>query len=180
MQDKFEKYVEEHRPEFDRFEPPLRSWQVVQSGLQKRRKFEPRRYVAVAAAVLFILSAFIWFVQWPAQPKPVAQQGTGTQARPEIRAAEAYYTTLVEASRTQIDKYRQQYPDLCKDFEKEIDTLSSMYGNLKTEYTNSAGNEAVLQAMIENLQIQVDILKRQLQVLSAIKQQENKNSAKLI
>jgi tetrahydromethanopterin S-methyltransferase subunit F len=46
---------------------------------------------------------------------------------------------------------------------------------LKIEYSNTNGNEAVMQAMVENLQTRVQLLARQLEIIQNIRQKSNKN-----
>jgi hypothetical protein len=127
----------------------------------------------MAASVLIIIGAAVWFMR-PHENKVVSPPIKEIAINPEIKEAEIYYASIVETKRTQLSGFGKDYPDLFKDFQAEMDTLHVLYGQLLTEYKNSNGNEAVSQALIENLQMQVQLLSKQLEVVQDIKQKENK------
>ena len=87
---------------------------------------------------------------------------------------------MVTQRRAELNRYCSAYPDLCSDLNSEISALDTMYTQLKVQYVNTNGNEAVLRAMIENLQAQVQLLGRQLQMVEQIKQKKQKGNTKLM
>jgi hypothetical protein len=106
------------------------------------------------------------------KPTPATQTRMTAQPR-TIKDAEVYYASLVHTQQQQLSNYCGDYQDLCRDFRNEIDTLNLLYVQLKTEYTTSYNNEAVLNAMIENLKEQVNLLTMQLEIIKEVKQQNN-------
>jgi len=168
MKDKLEKFIAEHRDDLDLYDPPVLGWQAINKELpDKGSKVRFATYVA-AASVVFIICSFVWFTYPPAQ-KNMAEVNAEAATAPEIKEAETYYTSVVQSKITEISRYAKEYPDLYKDFEGEIDTLHTSYNQLKVEYTNSNGNEAVLQALIGNLQLQVALTNKELEIIENIK-----------
>jgi hypothetical protein len=116
--------------------------------------------------VLLLLGLVAWM---QLRPKHHDDELTANnKVNAEINKAEQYYASMIEAKRTELNKYCSAQPKLCYEFDKELDTLNSMYGQLKHEYNRTADKEAVLQAMINNLQIQLQVLSQQLQVIKHV------------
>jgi hypothetical protein len=166
MKDNFEKFIEKHRSELDVFEPREDLWDGVNERLPKQKKKKQAWYYALAASILLLAGAIIWL-----RPKP-SQSNNATETvsvNPEERRAEVYYASLIDKKRKELSRYCSEEPKLCNEFEKELDTLNVLYGQLKQEYNTSSNNEAVLQAMINNLQLQLQVLSQQLQIIQNIK-----------
>jgi len=166
MKDNFEKFIEEHRSELDVFEPREGLWDGINEKLPKQKKQRQTWYYAMAASILLLAGAIVWL-----RPKPVPSNNTTETVvvNPEERKAEVYYASLIDEKRKELNRYCSEEPKLCNEFEKELDTLNMLYGQLKQEYNASSNNEAVLQAMINNLQLQLQVLSQQLQIIQNIK-----------
>ncbi len=121
--------------------------------------------------MLFIMGGAAFFLMRNDQ-KAAPAQVAAIAIEPEVTEAEHYYTAVVETSLTELDEYCHDCPDLCRNFKAEIDTLGKIYGQLKTEYNNTGGNEAVLQAMVDNLQKQVSLIKLQIGIVRTVKQKK--------
>jgi hypothetical protein len=176
MQDKLEDFFKENRGEFDLESPPEQVWRSINRDLQRKKRYIRNTYYATAASLLLVIGSFFWLMH-PSEHKTALADNAGVVV-PNVIDTETYYTTLIEHQRAQLEQFSNAYPDVCKDFVGEIDTLNQLYGQLKIEYKSSNGNEAVLQAMIENLRTQVELLNRQMQVILTIKQKENKKAEK--
>lgn len=184
MKDNLEQFIGERRDEFDVHEPPAHVWQAIDNKLRPKKNSYRLWYYGAAASVLLTLGISIWYMRQSAQPTKGAQDvATLTEPdvpmKPEVRDAEYYYASLVQKGRAEIKVYGKDYPEICNDFAKEIDTLNVFYGQLKQEYKSTSGNEAVLRAMIENLQMQVQVLNNQLQIIQVMKQNNAKGKQPL-
>ena len=91
----------------------------------------------------------------------------------EFNQAEDYYVSLINQKRQSIKD--QLTPEQQEQFLVEIDQLDSMYVELKKTYQTNASNDRVMDAMINNLQLRLDILNRQLEILENIKNQNNES-----
>lgn len=173
MKDNLERFVQEHRGEFDPHTPPEHLWRTIEGGSRKRRRL-PIVFYPAAASILIIAGVFVWFMWRPAQ-KNIPAQSIEVAINPEIKEAEVYYASIVESKRTELSKFGRDFPDLFKDFNAEIDTLHVLYQQLEAEYKNSNGNEAVMQALVANLQMQVQLLNKQIRIIQDIKEKGTPN-----
>ncbi len=170
MRDKIEQFINEHRQEFDSYEPGEHVWEGLNKKLKRRNNSGRRKYVTMAACVLIIAGATAWFLK--STPKTDAHAVATMALAPELEQAEKYYAVQVKEATTELNKYSMDYPELCKGFDKEMGALETAYSQLKEEYKGANGNEAVIRAMLENLQLQMKILSVQLQILQNIKHKE--------
>jgi hypothetical protein len=173
MKDKLEEFIREHKEEFDLLTPPDKLWKSIEKKQNKGKIPFLRLNYAAAAAVLLIIVSFIWFMK--PQQVIVLQPEKEIALNPELKNAETYYASIVETRRAEVGQLGKDYPELCNDLDKELNSLDTLYTQLKIEYSNTNGNEAVMQAMVENLQTRVQLLARQLEIIQNIRQKSNKN-----
>jgi len=174
MKDKLEQFIADNKEGFDTHDAPGHLWQAISKELQARKKRRVFSINMAAALILVFVVAAGWyfFASAPAAPKP--QEITNAAAlQPAIRETEHYYASLVQTQQRQLSYYCTDYHEICQDFKGEIDTLNIMYQQLKTQYTATNNNEAVLNAMIENLKEQVKLLTMQLEIIRSVKEKEN-------
>ena len=177
MKDKLEEFVHDHRDEFDLHHPPD-IWRRVDKQLHKKRRTYGV-YYPIAASLLLIVGVSVWLMRRAAPPPVVTPtETTAIAISPEIKEAQAYYASIVETKRSELKQFDRDYPDLFRDFNGEMDTLNVAFSQLEIEYKKANGNEAVVQALIQNMQLQVELLNRQMQVIHDIRKHENKKSAK--
>ncbi|PKK36562.1 hypothetical protein BWI96_11970 [Siphonobacter sp. SORGH_AS_0500] len=78
------------------------------------------------------------------------------------------YASLIETKRAEIKSIEGSNPQLYKEFAGEIQRLEVDYQNLRSELSQTPNQEEIVEAMIQNLQMQLDILNRQLQIIQKI------------
>ena len=61
-------------------------------------------------------------------------------------------------------------PELYRQFSNDLDQLDSSYNALKSELNETPNQELLLEAMIQNLQLQLNVLNQQLNIINQIKQ----------
>ena len=172
MKDNLERFIADNAEAFNQLSPSDDVWQAIDKQLQpKRRRVYTAHYLA-AASVLLIAVAFVWFFRHSDVPQIIISDNA------EIKQAEAFYVSEVETKQAELQPFGSEYPAMFKDFESEMDTLHVMYHQLETEYKNSNGNEAVQQALIQNLQMQVQLLNKQVQIITQLTQKGNKKNTK--
>lgn len=163
MGDQFEKFIIENRESFNDETPPNSLWNSIDKRLEK--KTSPFHGMWKVAAVLFLLSTVYLIID------KYTQSSEGPQLSQEFVQAEDYYTSLI-SQRKQLIK-EQLSPEQEQQFLIEIDQLDIMYEELKNTYKTNASNERVVDAMINNLQLRLDILNKQLEILENINRQNN-------
>lgn len=178
MKDNLEKFIIDNRDEFEVDDPPAKLWTSIQKKTSKKHFYGNRYFYPIAASVLFLIGSYIGMNYLTSQKIPAQQDKEEVVIIPEVKEAEVYYTSLVDNKKSEIGELGKPYQELCMDFDKELDTLHLLYGQLKEEYRNSNGNEAVMQAMIKNLQLQVQLLNKQLQIIQEIRNNKGNKGIK--
>ena len=83
------------------------------------------------------------------------------------------YNVAIDQKREEIIKLARNNPELYKDFAADLEGLEVSYKNLRSNLSNAPNQEALLEAMVQNLQWQVDLLNQQLQILQRINKVKN-------
>ena len=87
---------------------------------------------------------------------------------PEFMETELYYTQLISEQRVMVEQFDLNDPELKEGFRRDLAALDTAYHELKLEYVETS-NEAVLQALIDNLQLRMELLNQQVLILEQIK-----------
>ncbi|MEM6829977.1 MAG: hypothetical protein AAF551_05645, partial [Bacteroidota bacterium] len=80
----------------------------------------------------------------------------------------------ISEKRTEIEQ--KLTPEQHKEFLAEIDLLDELYVELKQTYQTNAASDRLLDAMINNLQLRLSIINKQLTILENIKEQKENES----
>jgi hypothetical protein len=192
MSNRIEDFIHSHRDEFDSEVPSSQVWNRVNeqcSGQSKNRVkvFHWIRWSA-AAAILIVLGAGAWY--WlNSYSKPTVeiteskdQSATAgdslllNEINPVYAREVFHFTQLIELKQVELKQLENENPELYHQFMNDINKLDSSYNRLKQELPANANREQLLEAMISNLQVQMDLLNQQLQIIQLIKQSKNKSN----
>ncbi|TAD99717.1 MAG: hypothetical protein EAZ97_08060 [Bacteroidetes bacterium] len=176
--DKLEDFIRQNRNELDQFEPSQALWNKLNAGLDKQQtKTIPIQKFWQMAAVFAVLLVGLLTLQW----KYLQNHNQNSenivmnlaQENPELMETEQFYIKQISEKKELINAYDLKALGVDKDFEKDLQTLDAMYLELKAELPQSGNSEYIIGAMIQNLQIRMDILNQQLMVLEKIKNLKN-------
>jgi cytochrome P450 len=177
MKDKLEKFVKEHRDEFDTFEPRQDLWQDISKELPQKKTArvisltyaQAWRYAAAVALLIAVGFAILQYNRVkPSQP--VAQSiNTFEKIAPQMAEVESYYTSLINEKRAQMGDYDLKALGIDDNLSQDIAVLDSSYARLKRELLTTPNREKIIDAMIQNLQLRMGILNEQLKTLENIK-----------
>lgn len=183
--DNLERFVRDNREAFDDREPPGDLWQKIETGLDKERPAvatpfrlvrtggaEWRRYWAVAASVALLLLAGIWYAN---EQYGVTHQTEIVAASPTYAKEVVQYTRLIDDKRAELKQMTENNPALYREFATDLDRLERSYQSLKADLPKNPNQEVLIQAMIQNLQLQINLLNEQLLVIQRINQQTHEN-----
>lgn len=176
-----EKYLRDNRHRADVHHPPDDIWNKVQENIKPARSpsmVQVNRWWLVAAgvAILLAFTAIYMNVVKPSQELLV-------KLDERLMSIDSYYATqmgemqaLIKNRRSEIDQHMTSYPQLQPIFSKDVEQLSSTYDNLRTNLFEIENEEVLLKAMMSNLQLQIEVLNRQLGIIQEI-QKNKKNEA---
>ncbi len=198
MEDKLKSFVSEHRDDFDAYEPRQELWQEICKELPAARKeakvisisFGEKlsltadfMFMRIAAAVLLLfgcgLTLFMMKQNTPAGNNNMlaAKETTATaniptinNIAPELVEVEAYYTSQIKNKKEELTSYDLKALGLDEQqlIDRELAKLDSSYLLLKKQLYTNPNTDKVMDAMIQNLQIRINVLNRQLEVLQRI------------
>ena len=194
---RLEQFIKDHRREFDGEEPDPRIWKRVNDEVNSKKKtgrvFKLNRMQwSAAAAIIIVIGGSILYMTLNNGIKPPPESGTIVQTAPPAQsdiisdinptyAKEVYhFTQLIELKQTQLKQIEKDDPVLYKQFMSDINKLDSSYLKLKEELPSNPNREQLLEAMIQNLQLQTELLNQQLQIIQKIKQSKNESNSKSI
>jgi hypothetical protein len=91
-------------------------------------------------------------------------------ADPDANAKEELYhfAKLVEIKHRELKSIEKDEPLLYKQFSGDVNKLDSVYHSLETKLSKKQNSEELLEAMIQNLQLQMGLLNHQLRIIKQI------------
>jgi hypothetical protein len=192
MKDKLKEFANEHRDEFDVFEPRPELWQHICQQTQAPKKeakvfsikFGERAsittdvfFMRVAAAVVLLLGCGLTLLLTKQNNPAVNNMMAATQISniaPEIIEVEAYYVSQIEKKKNALSDYDKKVLGLGEqqEIDQELARLDKNYLQLKKQLYTTPNTNEIVEAMVQNLQIRIEVLNRQLEVLQNIKKME--------
>ena len=182
MSNKLEKFIQDNRDAFDSEEPRPQLWKKLRSELEDEKKDDRvfhlsfLRWTAAAAIVIMLIGMF-YYINRQQTPEIVAGTTGTTQsddALAQIDPAYAkqvyHFTQLIELKQNELKQIEKEQPELYKQFVKDIRKLDSSYQGLRAQLPANPDPEMLLDAMIQNLRLQADLLNEQLTIIKEIKQ----------
>ena len=198
--DNLERFVRDNREAFDDKEPPGDLWEKIEARMersdssgsevdkQQPDQKTPFRHVyknpnrnagrqigwpgldwrvAASIAVLLLAGAFLYMNQ----QYGVTHQPEVVAASPMYAKEVVQYTELIDDKRTELKQMTEGNSALYREFATDLDRLEKSYQSLKADLPQNPNQEVLIQAMIQNLHLQINLLNEQLRVIQRIKQQ---------
>ena len=105
----------------------------------------------------------------PKTAPSLAKTETGAAPDSQDLQEEMYhFARLVEIRHKQLYKIKKDEPLLFKQFSGDLSRLDSVYHTLENQIPKNPNREQLLEAMIQNLQLQMDLLNHQLTIIQKI------------
>ena len=79
-----------------------------------------------------------------------------------------HYAKLVEIKHNQLKVIEKDEPLLYRQFASDVNKLDSVYHNLQSQLPKNPNREQLLEAMLQNLQLQMGLLNHQLDIIKQI------------
>lgn len=187
MKNKLEEFVNRNRESFDSEMPDRDLWKKIDKEPVKEFKiFNLLTRMQAAAVLLVLVNATIIFLLL--QRKPETSQTTTTPQsteqftgkEPVSEDALDQISRVIEIKQAKLKEIEQSNPVLYKKFIGALDQLNDAYRDLEKKLDNNPNKEQLLEAMIQNLSLQQELLNQQLSIYQKIKQQKNEKISKNI
>lgn len=182
MSRKLKDFIDENRRAFDDDLPSSSAWQQIESSIgtdKPVKRFAARGIYkwSAAAAVFFILAASIYFVVTRKDDKnndtvkiltpAVNNAGNAdiSKIAPEYAAEAKKIYQSIEERQQQLKLIAKEQPELYSQFAQDLAALDSSYRVLKLQAIQTPGHELLIKAMLQNLQLQAELLGKQLLII---------------
>lgn len=178
-----EQFIQNNREAFDNCKAPAGLWdkidkligeEIIHSSEANEVVFKFKKssisklkmWAIAASMVLLIGYTSIFYLN----NKSDSTEQIVADVAPQYGDKMVQYTSLIEIKREEIKQIETNDPVMYKEFATEIEKLNQDYQNLQTELSQTPNQEDLVKAMVQNLQVQLDILNRQLMIMERVKQ----------
>lgn len=177
-------FIGENRHSFDDEQPPERSWDKISEAvpaLRSNRRSLIKKipaWAAVAAVFLVAVACFYLFAWKGNREREGIARENGQNQRTKERLHDANsvdqdYASktapiyqVIERSQEELKTLSAGQPELYDQFTQDLATLDSSYRVLKAQASRSPNREILIKAMMHNLQLQAELLSKQLSIIS--------------
>jgi hypothetical protein len=200
MSSNIEKFIQQNRKDFDIEQPSENVWDRIEQTLpvkKEAKRFSMNDIIkwSAAAAVIFIAltSVYFLYIKKYSHETPLTEQGKpggpGSVKpdepggiSPEYAAQFRRFNETIELQQEELKKQTTNQPTLYKQFEEDLKVLDSTFAALKKQAEQTPNRDVLIKAMIQNLQLQAELLNRQLLIIKDIKnnQTQTQNNEKSI
>lgn len=172
--DKLEKFILEHRNDFDDEIPRLHVWAGIERKLNSGQRFRLRwiQRLSIAASVVVLLFSGVALGTWMTD----AKNNTASLATvsPEYAEMQRYFEDEINSKLTRLANYDQNSSVF-----QDIHDLDAMFRDLQRELqlTPPGNRGQVVQAMISNYKARIEILEQVLQKLQMLQPESINNQS---
>ena len=184
--DRLERFVRDNRDGFDSFLPQDDLWDRIEMKIPGSTPLtEPKKngkilnswsrnaYFDWRIAAGVFLALGIGFMVYLNNEFGVTRDPGVALKVPSYAREFTQYSVAIDEKRDEIIKLTRNNPELYKDFSTDLQGLETSYKNLRSNLSNAPNQEALLEAMVQNLQLQIDLLNQQINILQRINSVKN-------
>lgn len=188
MSSNIEKFVNRNRSEFDTEHPSNDVWKKIEQTIPVKKKakvfsLRDMYQFSAAAAILCIVLTSVYFVYIRQQKNDalvVKEAGNTTSTlsgiTPEYAAEAKQVFNAIETRQEELKEATADNPELYKQFLSDLQLLDSTYTMLQKQAAVTPNKDVIMKAMLQNLQLQAELLYRQLMISNDIKKQTKQNN----
>jgi tRNA(Ile)-lysidine synthase TilS/MesJ len=188
MSSKLKKFIWDNRKEFDNEVPSDKIWENIEASFipnqKKKSIIRPLYKWSMAAAAMLVVALGIYYItnNKPAETtviETVTSEPDLNKLAPEYAPQMNQFVKLIDMKQEELKVIAKEQPELYKKFAIAINQLDSSYSTLKNQLSASPNREMLLEAMIQNLQLQLSVLNQQLNIINQIKQSKKDSHEKI-
>lgn len=163
--DNLEKFILDHRNDFDDLEPNPAIWNKIQKKEPKKIDLNwTKILVRVAAVAVIFVSSFIFIDYLVNKTENAVLVETDMpdeidkEVYQNLMEAEFYYSSMIEQRKEEFYKLAGNNSPLRNEINIELTELDNVFRELKEDLQDNADNEEVVVAMIQNYRLKLEIL----------------------
>jgi hypothetical protein len=200
MSSDLEKFIRKNRSDFDDADPSNKVWKNIEQTLPVKK--EAKRFTirdiykwSAAAAIFFIALTSVYFLFIRKLPNsdrdeiPTVKTGqpTSPSRLDNFNSISIEYATQFKQAEQAVEDRQKQLraaiandPALYRKFQQDLVTLDNSYRMLREQASHSINGDVIIKAMIQNLQLQSELLGRQLMIIHEYKTTKTSTNEKNI
>lgn len=186
MSNKLKNFISDNRKAFDDEMPSDKVWENIETSFTEKKKkkslLAPLYKWSMAAAAMLLIAGSIYFVANKKSVEPVVAVVTEpdiNKLAPEYAPQMKQFVKLIDTKQEELKTLAKEQPELYQEFTIAITQLDSSYNTLKNQLSATPNREMLLEAMIQNLQLQLNVLNQQLNIINQIKESKKYSHEKI-
>jgi len=177
MSNKLKNFIGDNRKAFDDEMPSDKVWENIEASFTEKKKqrvvITPFYKWSMAAAAMLVIALGIYFA-YNKKPETPAVAVTAepdiNKLAPEYASQMNQFVKMIDTKQEELKVIAKEQPELYQQFTTAINQLDSSYNSLKNQLSATPNREMLLEAMIQNLQLQLNVLNQQLNIINQIKE----------
>lgn len=178
MSNRLKNFIYNNRKSFDDEKPSDAVWNRIEQSIpaaKKEKQFTIRDIYkwSAAAAVFFIAATSFYFlvIRKDGNDSTVVKPGNevNTSIPTEYDRQVTNIYQAIQQQQQELKSLTSDQPQLYLQFSKDLSALDSSYRVLKTQAVETPNREIIIKAMIQNLQLQAELLSKQLLIINEFK-----------
>ena len=194
MSKELKNFIDENRRAFDDDLPSSTAWQQIERSIGANKpvkQFSVRDIYkwTTAAAIFFITATCFYFLVIRKNDNGIAKTETPavkngsnstdiSRIAPEYAAEAKRIYQSIENQQQQLKAIAKEQPELYSQFSEDLAVLDSSYRVLKIQAVQTPNREVIIRAMLQNLQLQAELLGKQLGILNEFKNSKTEKNEK--
>ena len=150
---------------------PVNLWSKIEEKLPKEKQklmfFKNYQFIKIAAGIVICLSIGYFF---GSNSIVDSKYQAYESIDPMFSKSLVNYQEEVKDKKEDLDLLIIKSPDLKQSFTSDFDTLEDDFNNLKAQLPNNPNQKQLLEAMIQNLQLQIGLLNKQTEIVEKLKE----------
>ncbi len=165
--DHLEKFIHDHREDFDVDRPSFKVWADIERSLdkdQKKQSFKKYWFLGIAASIALVLGLGLGILVYPQWHEYQSMQSIS--ANTELQAMEQYYAREVSMRFEELSGDRS-----LEDINPELKMIDANIEQLKEDLIDAprSSREEILTAIITSYMAKVDLLEKAIEIKETIK-----------
>lgn len=187
MKSNLEYFIQEHRDEFDSEVPDGKILKYINTvKTRKKINFTEFSIRQIAASTIIFLSGISIILLMQIKDPRINRHHNIDAAQSNVEDESVNQNDIhkmvqiIQIKQSQLKEIQKVNPDLYRNFTNDLKKLDTYYNKLQDELKINPNKEQLLEAMIQNLQLQQEVLNQQLQIIQNLKHTKNESVNKNI
>ncbi len=181
MSNKLKNFISDSRKAFDDELPSGKVWESIEASFTEKKKgkfiLTPLYKWSIAVAIVISAGLTIYLMLNNKKTNDTVIAAIKNDSASDINSIAPEYAPevnefakLVALKQEELKALAPEQPELYRKFITDINQLDSSYKFLKNQLDISPNREMLIEAMIQNLQLQLNVLNQQLNIIKQIKE----------